>query len=117
MEQLEASTATLAILTDSQFTLPDDAADTYWLLQRWPLVLQDELEAAAERIRGYRGDFQQQLMQDQQQLQTDLQELQVNREQYTCCARMCNLASAQRLLIWELHMLHAQRLRRISAIE
>jgi hypothetical protein len=77
MQKLEGSTGMLTILTRSQFTLPDEAADTYWMLQRWPLVLQDELEAAAERIRGYRGDFQQELMQDQQQLQTDLQELQV----------------------------------------
>lgn len=40
MEQLEASTATLAILTHSQLQLPDEAADTYWLLQRWPQALQ-----------------------------------------------------------------------------
>lgn len=79
MEQLEASKATFNILNQSQFQLPDEAADTYWLLQRWPLALQDELDAAAERIRGYRGDFQQQLQEDQQQLQADLQELQVNR--------------------------------------
>lgn len=77
MDRLEASTATLAVLTHSQFALPDEAADTYWLLQRWPLALQDELDAAAERIRGYRGDFQQELLQDQQQLQADLQQLQV----------------------------------------
>lgn len=77
MEQLEASKATFNILTHSQFQMPDEAADTYWLLQRWPLALQDELDAAAERIRGYRGDFQQQLQEDQQQLQADLQELQV----------------------------------------
>lgn len=79
MEQLEASTATLAILTHSQLQLPDEAADTYWLLQRWPQALQVELEAAAERIHGYKGDFQQQLQDDQVQLQADLEQLQVGR--------------------------------------
>lgn len=77
MEQLQASTATLAILNNSQFQLPDEAADTYWQLQRWPLALQEELDAATERIRGYRGQFQEQLHEDQQQLQADLQQLQV----------------------------------------
>lgn len=77
MQQLEASSATLATLSHSQFTLPDEAADTYWQLQRWPLVLQEELAAAAERITGYRGEFQEELQQDQQQLQASCQELQV----------------------------------------
>lgn len=109
MEKLEASTAMLTILTHSQFTLPDEAADTYWMLQRWPLVLQDELEAAAERIRGYRGDFQQELMQDQQQLQADLQELQVTWQfcympAVLCCT--CTVAPAVCNLL--LHMAHHQ---------
>jgi hypothetical protein len=93
MEQLEASKATFNILTHSQFQLPDEAADTYWLLQRWPLALQDELDAAAERIRGYRGDFQQQLHEDQQQLQADLQELQVKglsaQQLVQLCVHLC----------------------------
>lgn len=77
MDQLQASTATLAILNNSQFQLPDEAADTYWQLQRWPLALQEELEAGAERIKGYHGQFQEQLHEDQQQLQAELQQLQV----------------------------------------
>lgn len=89
MDQLEASKATFNILNQSQFQLPDEAADTYWLLQRWPLALQDELDAAAERIRGYRGDFQQQLQDDQQQLQADLQELQVRRLTAQRLAQSC----------------------------
>ena len=78
MEQLADSTTVLHILTNSQFQLPDEAADTYRQLQRWPLALQDELQAAADRVRGYRGHFQEQLAEDQQQLQTDLEQLQVS---------------------------------------
>jgi ABC-type transporter Mla subunit MlaD len=79
LEQLEASTATLATLMRSHLQLVDEAADTYWQLQHWPLDLQEELDAAAERIKGYTGTFQQQLLDDQQQLKEDLQQLQVCR--------------------------------------
>jgi hypothetical protein len=89
MDRLEASTATLTVLTHSQFALPDEAADTYWLLQRWPLALQDELDAAADRIRGYRGDFRQELLADQQQLAADLQQLQVSAACWALTGRRC----------------------------
>jgi hypothetical protein len=79
MEALGASTATVAVLTASHFALPDDAADTFWALQRWPLAIQDELAAAAERLGGYREDYSAQLLADQRQLQADVQQLQVRR--------------------------------------
>lgn len=49
--------------------------------------LQVELEAAADRIHGYKGDFQQQLQDDQQQLQADLEQLQVGVQGYHCATR------------------------------
>lgn len=83
MDQLADSTSILGMLHSSQFQLPDEAADTFWQLQRWPLVLQEELDAAAERVRGYREHFQDELLDDQQQLTIDLHQLQVNSA--VCC--------------------------------
>jgi hypothetical protein len=76
-QQIDDSASTFAVLEASHHPLYDEAADMFWQLRHWPNAAQEELEAARERIWGYRNRYQLQLQEDQRQLQQDLQQLQV----------------------------------------
>jgi hypothetical protein len=76
-QQIDDSASTFAVLEASHHALFDEAADVFWQLRHWPNAVQEELEAAWERIWGYRNRYQLQLQDDQRQLQQDLQQLQV----------------------------------------
>jgi hypothetical protein len=53
------------------------AAELFWRLQLWPSRLAEGLADAGLRLRGYRGDFREQLAADQRELDQALALLQV----------------------------------------
>ncbi|GBF91222.1 dynein heavy chain axonemal [Raphidocelis subcapitata] len=64
-----------AVLEAGRGAVDEGGADALWRLRRWPAALEAQLEAAAERLAGYRERFRLQLAADQRALAQDAQTL------------------------------------------